>query len=167
PHTSDAKVIRQVFVDQHYRALAGHKNVQYIVDCGANIGASASWLLSQYPRARLVAVEPDSGNMNVCRRNLAPFGDRAQFVESGVWSSKLGLVIERGHYRDGQDWSTSVRECKANEQADLQAVTIDALLERAGFPRIDVLKMDIERAELAVFSGDFMKWVPMTRYLGV
>ena len=35
----------------------------------------------------------------------------------------------------------------------------------AGFPHIDLLKVDIERAELAVFSETAQRWLPKIRNL--
>jgi FkbM family methyltransferase len=163
--TSDADVIHQVFVRQEYACAAGLPNIEFIVDCGANIGTSAFVLLHRYPNARATVVEPDPGNMAVCRRNLAPFGKRVTFVQAGIWSSTGPLVVERGKYRDGAEWSIQVRPAQAGEPFDVPAITIADLMSSVGFPRIDLLKVDIEAAEAEVFGPGSQAWLGRTRNL--
>lgn len=164
PGTSDPAVVVQVFAAHEYRCVTGEASVEYILDCGANIGLTALYLLHHYPRARAVVVEPDPDNMQVCRQNLAPFLDRVTFVQTGVWSSATPLVIERGGYCDGLDWAIQVRPARPDETADLHALTVPDLLDAGRFPRIDILKMDIEAAEATVFSGP-CEWLNCTRTL--
>ena len=92
PGGSDPWVIDQVFVRREYEAVGGLSGIEFLIDCGANIGCTTFYLLHRYPAARAVVVEPDPGNMAMCRRNLAPFADRVTFVEAGVWSSAGPLV---------------------------------------------------------------------------
>jgi FkbM family methyltransferase len=165
PGTSDADVFHQVFVRREYECAVGLPGIEFIVDCGANIGASAFYLLHRYATARAVVVEPDSGNMAVCRRNLAPFGDRVTFVQAGVWSSTGHLVVERGKFADGAEWSFQVRPAKPGETHDVPAFTISDLMELGRFPRIDLLKVDIEAAEAEVFGAGSQEWLRRTRNL--
>jgi FkbM family methyltransferase len=167
PGTSDANVIEQVFEARQYELLLGRNDVRYIVDCGANIGAASLFLLAHYPAAQLIAVEPDAGNMDVCRKNLAPFADRVRFVESGIWSSDVGMVVQRGRYGDGRAWSFQVRPCRPGEAPEVRGVSVGSLMRQHGFPRIDLLKMDIERSELEVFTQGDLRWLPQTRVLAV
>ena len=167
PGGSDPRVIEQVLVRREYECVAGLPGVEFIVDCGANIGLSTYFLLNRYPAARAVVAEPDPWNMAVCRRNLAAFGDRVTFVQAGVWSASGDLVIERGTYRDGAEWSTQVRLAAPGEVADIPGVTVLDLMKAAGFPRIDVLKVDIEGSEVEVFGPGSERWLPLTRNIAV
>jgi FkbM family methyltransferase len=167
PGTSDANVLVQVLQYRQYAHMLGRKDVRYIIDCGANIGAASLFLLDQYPAAELIAVEPDAGNMAICRQNLAAFGSRVRFVEAGIWSSDVGLVVERGKYGDGQAWSFQVRACGPGETAEVRGVSIGSLIREYAFPRIDLLKMDIERSELEIFEHDDLAWLRQTRLLAI
>lgn len=164
---SDPLVAQQVFVRAEYGAVADLSGVEFIVDCGANIGLTTFYLLHKYPKARAAVVEPDAGNMALCRKNLAPFGARVTFVEAGVWSAAGPLVVERGTYRDGKEWAFTVRPARAGEAPDVTAVTIPDVLARAGFPRIDLLKMDIEGSETEVLSANADRWLRLTRNVAI
>lgn len=167
PGGSDPGVFRQVFVAREYAAVAGLPGVEFVVDCGANIGLTTAFLLHRYPRARAVVVEPDAGNMAVCRRNLAPVAGRVTFVQAGVWGAAGPLVVERGAYRDGLEWAVRVRPAAPGEPADVTAVTVPDLLTAGGFPRVDVLKMDIEGSEASVFRADAGRWLGLVRHLAI
>jgi FkbM family methyltransferase len=167
PSVSDPLVIDQVLVRKEYAAVAMLPGIEFIIDCGANIGCATFYLLHHYSRARVVVVEPDPGNMAICRRNLAPFRDRVMFVEAGIWSAAGPLVVDRGSYRDGAAWSFQVRPTRPGEKPDVNAVTIPDLMKLAGFPRIDLLKMDIEGAEEEVFDSAAGAWLGKTRNLVV
>ncbi|HUR55165.1 MAG TPA: FkbM family methyltransferase [Gemmataceae bacterium] len=167
PAGSDPAVIEQVFVQREYAAVADLPGVEYIVDCGANIGCTTFFLMKHYPRARAVVVEPDPGNMAVCRRNLAPFRDRVTFVQAGVWSAAGPLVVERGAFRDGAEWSFRVRPARPEEKPDITAVTIPGVLAAANFPRADLLKIDIEGSETEVFGRDSHGWLSRTRNIAI
>jgi hypothetical protein len=71
--TSDRDVLGQVFIQQEYGRIELSKP-RMILDLGANVGYSSAYFLSKYPETRVLAVEPDPSNYEVCRRNLAPFG---------------------------------------------------------------------------------------------
>ncbi len=167
PGTSDSDVVRQVFGYREYECVARMRDVQFIVDCGANVGLTSVFLLSRYPNARLVAIEPDPGNMAVCRRNLAPFADRAVCIEAGVWSVSAPMVVVRGTYRDGRDWAHTVRPCAEGEAPDFRAVTVPQVMAEHGLTRVDLLKVDIEGAEAEVFNAAAPEWLSGVRAIAV
>ena len=152
-------VFRQIFIQNEYAALDATKEVHLIIDCGANVGYSSAYLLSKHPQARLIAVEPEEGNFAMLQKNLSPYGDRVTLIHGGIWSHKCGLVVCRGTYRDGLEWSTQVRECEKGETPDVSAIDIKSLFERSGAGSIDILKIDIEGSEHVVFSGDCSGWL--------
>jgi FkbM family methyltransferase len=151
--TSDEDVLRQVFERLQYRPLCRLRDVGLILDCGANVGYSAAFFLSQFQKSHVIAVEPDPENFAMLERNLAPFGDRATAVRSAIWSDVARLRVSRGSYRDGREWATQVVLCGDNEDCDLMGISVGTLLKSSGFDRISILKMDIEGAEAVVFSG--------------
>jgi FkbM family methyltransferase len=157
--TSDIHVLYQIFVDQEYSCLSDVTSPKLIIDCGANVGYSSVYFLNKFPNVHVIAVEPDDKNFEVCRKNLLPYGDRALAIQSGIWSHEVGLKVLKGQYRDGREWTVQVRECEPQEEADIHAVDIGSLLSNSGFDYIDILKVDIERSELVVFSENHDNWL--------
>lgn len=157
--TSDVEVFGQIFVHREYRCLDEVKNAQLIIDCGANVGFSSAYLLSRFPDATLIAVEPDPGNFAALQANLAPFGSRFKAHCTGIWSHSTGLVLDEKTFGDGREWARTVREVRPGEKPMMTATDIGTLLEQSGRERISVLKVDIEGSEAVVFSSNFQHWL--------
>jgi FkbM family methyltransferase len=161
PGTSDARVFHQIFVVREYSCLDELRDPRLIIDCGANVGYSSAYFLSRFPAARVIAVEPDAGNVDLLERNLRPFGNRATIVRSAVWSHPAELVID-ATAGDGAEWSRQVRPCRPGETPDLRATDIGTLLAQSGEQTISLLKLDIEGAEVALFAAGHEAWLPRT-----
>jgi FkbM family methyltransferase len=156
--SSDAYVIEQIFLDRQYSCVDNEPDVNTIIDCGANIGLATFYLLHRYRHARAIVVEPDAGNMALCRLNLEPFKDRVTFLQAGLWDTAQPMIVERGAYRDGEEWSFQVRPAKTNEIADFESVTLPELVRLAG-GAVDIVKIDIEGAEYHVFNAADTSWL--------
>lgn len=152
--TSDADVFRQIFLEQEYEPICGLKNVNLVIDCGANVGYSSAFFLTHFPQCRVIAVEPDPSNFVALRMNLLPYGERVTLVQAGIWSENVPLKVSKGQYRDGREWATQVRACESEEHGDLEGLSVGSLLAHSGSERISLLKMDIEGAEVVVFAGN-------------
>jgi FkbM family methyltransferase len=156
PGTSDLHTFQQIFIAREYDCLGevelSGEDPVFIVDCGANVGYASVYFLNKYKNAHVVAVEPDRDNFEVCRKNLAPFGARARVIRSAIWTHRASLKLLRLAGRE-TEWGIRVEEANADE-ADLEGTTIAAILEESGFSAIDLLKVDIEGAEAAIFAGD-------------
>jgi FkbM family methyltransferase len=159
PGSSDGNVYHQIFVEREYACVDDLKDVNFILDCGGNVGYSAAYMLSRFPASHLLSIEPDPGNFEILRANLAPYGDAARLLRSAVWSHPAGLVLSTAPYRDGMEWTRQVRECKPGERPDLLAVDIDTVLQQFPGERISILKMDIEGAEGVVFGANYETWL--------
>ncbi len=157
--TSDAEVLYQVFVEREYGCLDDLRDVRLVVDCGANVGYSSAYFLSQHANCRVVAVEPDPANFAAMCRNLAAYGDRVTPIRAGVWSHTAGLVMSEDRYRDGREWARQVRPCQPGEKADFEGVDIGSLLAASGHERISVLKVDVEGAEAVIFAENYRPWL--------
>jgi FkbM family methyltransferase len=161
--TSDFDVFRQIFLCRQY-ALRPAGPVEYIVDAGANIGLASVYLLRRFPLARVIAIEPDSENIEIAKHNLQTLSARCRLVHGAVWSARGALGVRRGTFRDGRHWATeTVPLGSAATIADtVPAFTIEQLMRRHRFPRIDVLKMDIEGAELPIFRDGNLAFLERT-----
>jgi FkbM family methyltransferase len=164
--TSDNFVFDQIFINEEYSGLSNIQDVKWIIDCGANVGYSAVYLLNKYPQARVIAIEPDSDNFELCSINLAPYGDRVCVIQSAIWSNKVGLVLER-RSEDNWEWGVRVRPCKVGEKPDLDAIGIKSIIDDFAIDIVDILKIDIEGAELEVFSRNYEEWLNKLKYIAI
>jgi FkbM family methyltransferase len=161
PETSDLDVFHQIFRSREYWCLQDEPPASLVIDCGANVGYSAAWMLTQFPTCDLIAVEPDPGNYELLKRNLAPYGKRAKTLRSAIWSHRTGLKISETPYRDGREWSVQCRPCQDRETPDLEAIDLGTLIRESGHKHVSVLKIDIEAAEAVVFAENYESWLEL------
>jgi FkbM family methyltransferase len=161
--SSDSDVFHQIFYFEEYSVLKDLQNVSLVLDLGANAGFSSTYFLNVFPESRIVAVEPDERNVAASRRNLAPYGDRALLLHGAVWSECRLLRLSDEGFGDGREWATQVAEPSEGSAGEIQAWDVSTLIEKAGGGVVDLLKIDIERSELAVFSETARKWLPQVR----
>ena len=157
--TSDIQVFKQIFIDREYGCLDELDEVGLVIDCGANIGCSAAYFLTRFPRCHVIAIEPDAENYRLLRENMGPYGDRVECHRAGVWSHATGLVMQETKTQRTEEWGRQVRECRTGETAAFHAVDIATLLAGSGCQRISLLKIDVEGAEVVIFSEDCHAWL--------
>ena len=137
PRTSDAETLIQVFalaeydvfgtrqyawLSNRYEEIVSGGGRPLIIDCGANIGLSAIWFSSRYPKAEIVAVEPHDGNLAIMRRNLAHYPN-VRIVQGGVWDASCRLSVINP---DAQPWAYITEQ---GESGGIAAYTVDELSE--------------------------------------
>jgi FkbM family methyltransferase len=162
-NTTDINVLQQVFLSGEYDCAGSEAGARFIVDCGANIGCTSVFFLNRYPEARVVSIEADAGNFAVCRQNLGPYAPRVDPILGAIWPTAEALVVERGEDGKSQEWSFHVRPCREGERKEIDGVTLGDLLARAPEGRIDLLKIDIEGAELELFADGYDPWLSRTK----
>jgi FkbM family methyltransferase len=163
--SSDIEVFNQIFIYQEYLCLRELKEPFLVLDLGANVGFSAAYFLSAFPKARVVAVEPDERNLAVCKANLSPYGDRVLLLDGAVWSRPATLRLLKGTFGDGREWATQVEELieEKDTSGGVQAWDVGSLIDMSGGGTVDLLKVDIERAELSVFGESASSWLHRVR----
>ncbi len=166
-NSSDLDVFFQIFVINEYKPLTKLKNVKLILDCGANVGYSTVYFLSQFPDAHVIAIEPDKRNYELLKRNVSPYGSRVSTLCAAIWSYSTNLKVCPGQFANGCEWATVVRECEPNEEADINAYDIESILRLHHYAKIDILKIDIEGSESIVFSNNYENWINRVRVFAI
>lgn len=164
--SSDREVLGQIFIEKEYEPIAVSQP-KTILDLGANVGYSSAYFLSKYPAACVVAVEPDPSNYEICCRNLEPYGSRAKVVHGAAWPERRKLAVDRGAWRDGREWATQVRLAKEENVSSesVDGYDMPTLIGLSGATEIDLVKIDIEKSELELFSRNTESWLPRIRNL--
>lgn len=159
-NSSDLNAFGQIFIEREYECLNQIGDVELVIDAGANVGYSSVYFLSHFPRCRVVAIEPDPRNFEALQQNLAPYADRVDLRNAGVWSHPAELRLQSTPYRDGREWSRQVRECGPDEKGTIDAIDIRSIVEGSGCDRVSILKIDIEGSECIIFSpGMYESWL--------
>jgi predicted O-methyltransferase YrrM len=60
-------------LNRFYADTVSRSEIPLILDCGANIGLSSIWFARKYPRATVIAVEPESENFRMLTMNTAEY----------------------------------------------------------------------------------------------
>lgn len=161
--SSDADCYSQIFVFCQYAAVGDLNSPRLILDLGANVGYASAYFLSRFPSAKVLAVEPDPENFEICGKNLAPYGERATALHGAVWSRRSRLALSRSS-GDGREWAIQVRENEGDSSEEaVEAWDVPGLLQMAGAEYVDLLKVDIERGELELFGSGCEAWLPRVR----
>lgn len=158
PAQSDTAAFRQVFagreydlsdtpgtqarVDAAYAAMLAAGETPVILDAGANVGASALWFARRYPKARIVAVEPDPGNFAVLSDNVR---DHAM-----IEPVHAAIGAEPGFVAVDPMWAGwAARTTRAEE--GVPVVTVQDCC-KAG--KLFIAKIDIEGFEKDLFASN-------------
>lgn len=145
--TSDEAVFRETFMWRELDLAPGEARI--VIDAGANIGMSAVFLARRWPRATIIAVEPDPGNLALLRDNVAGYPN-VRVVAGGLWSQRGHLrIVNRG----ADNWSFRCEPAAPEDPDSFEAHTVASLLDDAGASCCDLLKMDIEGAEAEVLAA--------------
>jgi len=167
-HEDDVMLLVREIFWQHcygdsrfYRPQPGHT----ILDIGANIGVFALYMASQAPGIRVVCFEPASGasarlaeNVRANRLGGAISVHRLA-VSNRAGEAVLASGIGTGH---GSFFASAYSQPSAQET--VRCVSIDEALEMAGPTGIDLLKVDVEGAEIEIFEArELAKWENVKR----
>lgn len=153
--TADASTLEKVFVWNEYE-LEYPPDVQTIVDAGANIGLSAVFFASRFPNATVLAIEPERQNFALLQRNTAPYPNIVP-LHAALWSEDGTLGLS-----DPAESVDSYRFSPGIARQAVQAFGVLSIFRRLGVEILDVLKIDIEGGEVAVFHAA-AEWVHRVR----
>jgi FkbM family methyltransferase len=148
---SDWMSLDEIFIRRAYSAVRNlHLGSEpNILDLGANVGFSARFWRSEFPNACIIAVEPDEGNLAMCRHNMK--GHEFRFILIGACAGGQRRFANLDTSDGG--WGIKMKANEGTGNGSVEVLTIPDILERAGHQgAIHLLKCDIEGAEREVFK---------------
>jgi len=154
--TSDILAYADIILHEQYAAPVAPP-VSFVLDAGANVGITAAYLLDRFPDARLVALEPDPINAALCRSNLTQFGSRATVLQAALTPTPTRVRMRAALQGT---WAASIDE---DPNGEIEGIDVASLCARFGVEQIDILKIDIEGAELELFSHPDRTWLARVR----
>lgn len=153
PGTADMATIDQFLIGPYMPKATGAAPAT-IVDCGANIGLATRYLKQAFPNARVVAIEPDEENFSLLSRNMEKLKG-CEAVQAAVWPVDGWVELER----DGLRHSAFRTKAMTEGKGSIEALSIPGIMRRFGLDRIGLLKIDIEGAEMELFSAPDLSWL--------
>lgn len=168
-NTPDFRVARRCFAGEYQGVIKQIKSTVHrlIIDAGGYIGTAAIVLAEAYPDAQIVTLEPSSENFAILAHNVARYSNiEALNMALAPRSERLML-----HDRSTGQWGYTIVDKAIGSGApapieEVNTITVADLLRRYGCHGIDILKLDIEGSEKALFEGD-IDWVRHTRAICV
>jgi FkbM family methyltransferase len=149
PGKYDVRTIVNNIVREEYGKFAPRSAPLGMIDAGAYIGDSTAYFASKYPGLKIVALEPHPANYAMAKQNLEAYGERVVLLNMALGSARETVMIA------GERDSASV----GGDGAAVEATTVPDLLQRMGWERVHILKMDIEGAEADVLGPTADAWL--------
>ena len=117
-----------------------------IVDVGAHIGMASILFARKYPAARIIAIEPEVANFTALVRNTSLYKTITP-IQAALWrkDGEVTLGASNAHPKG------AFHVVEKGPQR-VRAITMERLMHEAGIDSIDLLKIDIEGAEIEVFE---------------
>jgi len=152
---TDRKVFFELFVDLDMGFLEQLHSPEVIIDGGANIGLNAIICRNRFPDAKIICVEPDDQNIEMLKKNIAPY-EGISIEPGGLWNKDIDLSVSDKY---GLGKSGLIVE-EVNENGNVKGMTITSIMEKYGLTSVDLLKLDIETSERYLFADHYQDWLP-------
>jgi FkbM family methyltransferase len=150
---TQAEALGEVFLQTEYQTLPRSERVATILDLGANAAQASVYLRDRFPDALIVAVEADPATARLAERNVA--GDPLTFVVAAAVSDHDGQTwLTR---EPGRSWGSNVVaawESPETYRVETRATRVASLMTEYSLASVDLLKVDIEGAEMMALACD-------------
>lgn len=149
-------------------------DIKYCADLGGHIGSWTTACKLRYPDAKIAVVEPEPGNFELLKVNTKRFkgvylhnaaiyyGDTTDFVlETHDLNSGAHKFVPRklaqGDARIDAHWTVT--------DVSVNTITLEDLVKKHKFPRLDLVKTDMEWGEYPLLTQMSDELLANTRYI--
>jgi FkbM family methyltransferase len=143
-------VSREILIGRTYPPVPFAKDVQVIVDIGANLGAASVYFSLLYPNATIYSVEPQKEPFEILVRNTSSNPNNKVF-NFGLFNATQESTI---HHSWADSSTASIGKSWLNTQETERINLKDAgeWIQEQNIEKIDVLKIDTEGCEVPILS---------------
>lgn len=145
---AELMLFHEVFCLEPYH-LSPIKPPEAVVDLGANIGITTLYFCTEYPKARIVAVEANPHLLPRLTQALVAL-PHVQIISAAVSSEDGERVLHLNS--DAPVGSSLIPRPENVVSISVPSMRLATLARQAGLAKIDFVKFDIEGAEWEVFS---------------
>lgn len=153
PASDDRATLWEIFFHQPYDGLLPF-DYRTVLDLGANIGLTLAYLIYRgAPLERYIGVEPDPETFAVLRQQVESLGMQAR-------STLFNCAVSdrRATVRFDSRGQSILHAIGVNGNLEVPTRPVAELLDEAGVPEVDLMKLDIEGGERDVLR-DAHNWV--------
>jgi FkbM family methyltransferase len=129
------------------------------VDAGAHIGMASILFALKYPTARIIAIEPEPSNFAALVRNTAPYKTISP-LQAALWREDGEVTIGPSNAHP-----KGAFQIVENGAQRVRAITMDTVIRETRIHSIDLLKVDIEGAEIEMFES--CPWIRNVRVIAI
>ena len=150
-----------LFMTNHENEIMEHfnpKSGDIVVDVGAHIGLYSLIAAKRVgPGGKVIAIEPDPENFKILRKNiLLNRSKNIEALECAAYSAREKLKLFLPELEQGRTIFNTVMQDRAKTSInflEVEANTLDNILESKNITEVNWIKIDVEGAELEVLKG--------------
>lgn len=169
--TSDVSVIHAILLKKgkrsEYYLDTKNYNPSIILDIGGNIGVTAIYYASLYPKSKIYTIEPVPDNYRLLLKNIAPYKNIVPFnFALGAKNGTFPLYYSNDISNQGGYSLYTGREQVSNQTAHIvQVKDIKEFIQEHALNNIDIVKIDTEGAEYDILTAipsniiENIKWI--------
>lgn len=143
-----AALFEQIFVNGDYFFVSKNAG-PFILDCGSNIGMSIVFFKALYPKAKIIGFEPEESTYALLEKNIASndFKEvQLHQVALGMEDATISFFVDPE--TPGSLAMSTIRSRSLNKEIVVRQRKLSTYIDR----EVDLLKLDVEGAELAVLQ---------------
>ena len=156
PGTSDQDLIYEILLKTGKKEeywLPDDIQAEVILDIGANIGITSTYLATRFPKARIFAFEPVPANFAILRENVAQFGTvRALPVALGREDGSFEMFSSDSESNFG-GFSFYSAGSDVTQKVLVEGRSVETMMSELGLDHADVIKIDTEGAEYEIITS--------------
>jgi FkbM family methyltransferase len=155
----DVWVIKETCLDRDYENGVNLQNNWTIIDIGAGLGDFTAYAAQRCPNGRVLAYEPFPESFALLQQNVSLNNLRNVEAKPYAIAQQPGSLALNIGLGEAVQYSTTRAGARTIE---VQAITLQQVFDEHRFDHCDLLKMDIEGGEYAIFCGlnaDLLKCV--------
>lgn len=148
------RIYHQVFVEKDYDLKLANI-IPYIIDCGAHIGSATLYFKSRYPKARIIAFEPNPDNFILFAKNIVFNKLKNVRTVNAALSDKTGSAVLYSDSSKKEPWtwgdsliSNIWGKDTGSRRIKVKTIRLSSYIDKP----VDLLKMDIEGVEERVIK---------------
>jgi len=158
----DIGIFKAIIIREEYKVPV-KQDAKTIIDGGANIGMTSIYLANKYPDAQIVSIEAGADNFEMLKQNVAAYKNITP-IYGAIWGKETNLkFVDTGR----GNTLYQVHETDEVTADSVKAYTVNGIKTQMGWQTIDILKLDVEGAEMSIFATKPGEWLPVTKLIMV